>query len=221
MSPCQEHDPLVEKWVQFIEKLHSNEKEVPEPFQVVDTLAQKYLKANTSHNSILDVGCETGKNAAPLIKAGHKITLLDIAPNAIRYTQENLEKLGFAEGITESICGKIETLDPEYGPFKAVVGTYAFSFIPPKLFDEVMRKNVLNRIENEGYFAGGFFGTEHAWVKNPALSIVTSEQVRELFSSASFTICEMVEEKKLASTVSQGEQMFHTINVIAQRTIHN
>lgn len=211
-------DPDVEKWSNFIENLHQITKEIPGPFKAVDTLVRKYFAGEPS-KSILDIGCETGKNAIPLIKAGHKVTLLDIAPNAIHYTQENIKRFGLEDGIADSIIGKIETLDPKYGPFNAVIGTYAFSFIPPELFEEVMKYNVLGRVESEGYFVGGFFGQKHAWAESPKLSILNSEKLENLFSSMGFSICEKEEKIEMARTVLNGLQIFHTIEIVAKRTL--
>lgn len=210
------NDPDVEKWSHFIENLHRNTKGIPGPFKAVDTLARKYLTKDST-GFILDIGCETGKNAIPLIKAGHKVTLLDIAPNAIRYTKENIQQLGLEHGVVNSINGKIETLDQTYGPFKAVVGTYAFSFIPPNLFEEVMKNNVLGRVESGGYFAGGFFGEKHVWAKDPELSILTRQKLKKLFSSMGFSICEIEEKTEETQTVFDGKQIFHTIEIIAKR----
>ena len=83
------------KWVNFNEKLQSQTKgKIPAPFEPVETLALKYLK---EPGTILDIGCETGKNAACLIKRGHKVVLLDIAPNAISYIIENLKREGLGQ----------------------------------------------------------------------------------------------------------------------------
>lgn len=210
------NDPDIEKWSRFIENFQQEQENIPKPFYAVDTLVRKYLQEEAA---ILDIGCETGKNAACLIKKGHKVTILDIAPNAIHYTKENLRKMGLEQGIVECINGKIEMLDQKYGPFKAVIGTYVFSFIPPHLFQEVMKKNVLGRVENEGYFVGGFFGKEHAWAKKSNLTIVTQEKLKKLLTNAGFTICEIHEQKKEIPTVFNGQQLFHTITVIAKRTL--
>ena len=135
---CQLAESNVEKWMDFNEKLQNQTSgEIPPPFELVETLALKYLNESCT---ILDVGCETGKNAACLIKNGHKVVLLDIAPNAIYYTMENLKREGLDHGILDGVISKIEDLPPEYGPFKAVIGTYAFSFIPPHLFEQAMKE---------------------------------------------------------------------------------
>jgi len=207
----------VEKWSQFIEDLQKTKK-IPKPFCAIDTLVREYLWQNHSTRSVLDVGCETGKNAICLIQAGHNVTLLDIAPNAIQYTQENLKKLELDHGVINRITGKIETLDSKYCPFKAVVGTYVFSYIASGVFQQVMKENVLGRIEPGGYFAGGFFGMEHDWAQKPELSILTQEKLKELFESMGFLICEMKEKKEVQSIISCGQQMFHTFEVIAQRS---
>lgn len=208
----------VEEWSQFVERL--NCEPLPNPFRPVDTLVRLYLPQG-SGEAVLDIGCETGKNAVPLIEKGYSVILLDIAPNAIRYSMENLQQRGLFHGVIGCINGKIEELDPKYGPFKAVVGTFVFSFIPPHLFEKVMRNNVLGRIEPEGYFAGGFFGENHVWANDPNLSILTSETLEELFSSMGFSICEMQEKTEAHKTVLNGQQIFHTIEVIAKRNASN
>lgn len=204
-------------WCQFVENLQNRSKKIPMPFWAVKSLGEQYLQTSLSDLPILDIGCETGKNALCLIQGKQKVTLLDIAPNAIKYTVENLRKEKMSEGIQNAIVGKIENLDPCLGPFKAVVGTYAFPFIPPELFQKVMKKNVLGRIEPGGYFVGGFFGPEHQWANDPSLTIMSLEKIKKFFSSLNFSILKMVEEKTETSTVLHGQQFFHTVELIAKK----
>lgn len=212
-----EDDGNIKKWVDFNEKLQSQTNgKIPPPFEPVETLALKYLK---EPSIILDIGCETGKNAACLIKKGHKVVLLDIAPNAVSYTIENLKREGLSHGIQDSIVSKIEDLPAKYGPYKAVVGTYAFSFIPPHLFSQTMKEMILKRVSEDGYFVGGFFGEQHAWAVNKDLSILSVKELESFFSSQSFSILEVSEQVKEIPTVSNGITKFHTINVIAHRTL--
>ncbi len=214
---CQQAESIIEKWIDFNEKLQNQTNgNIPPPFQPVETLAQNYLKESCT---ILDIGCETGKNAACLIKNGHKVVILDIAPNAIYYTFENLRKEGLEHGIQDSIVSNIEDLPPEYGPFKAIIGTYAFSFIPPHLFEQIMKENVLNRVEYDGYFVGGFFGEQHAWSADSDLSILNIQKIESLFSSHGFSILELSEQVREMPTVSNGMTTFHSIHVIAQRIL--
>lgn len=211
------NDPNLDQWITFIENLHAQEEGIPKPFYMVDTLVNKYLTSKVSTSPILDIGCETGKNAIPLLRAGYQVTLMDITPNAIRYTQERLGALGLEQGILESILGKIEELDPRYGPYQAVIGTYVFSFIPPNLFHDVMINNVLNRVEPGGYFVGGFFGKEHSWASDPKLSVVTQERLKNIFETAGFEVCEIDEHQEEVITIQNGKQVFHVIAVIARR----
>lgn len=205
-------------WDEFIELLvQKTEGKELQPFRPVGTLVQKYLWQVESESPVLDIGCETGKNAIHLIQAGHRVVLLDISPKAIQYTQENLKKKGLEKGISDSIVGNIETLDEKHGPFKAVIGTYVFSFIPPERFEQIMKEKVLNRVEPGGYFVGGFYGEEHGWAGEPSLGFFTSEQLEEFFISHGFTICEIQEKKRVVETIPHGETFFHTIEVIAKR----
>lgn len=81
-----------------------------------------------------------------------------------------------------------------------------------------MEENVFNRIEPNGYFAGGFFGKEHCWASNVNLSIMTQEKIKLLFESSGFVIRSVVETKKEINTILNGKQLFHTLAVVAQRT---
>lgn len=215
---CQLDESNVKKWNDFNKNLQNQTTtKIPSPFAPVETLAKKYLKQPCT---ILDVGCETGKNAACLIQHGHNVVILDMAPNAIQYTQENLKREGLDHGIEDSVISKIEDLPSKYGPFKAVIGTYAFSFIPPHLFEQTMKEKVFDRVEHDGYFVGGFFGAQHAWAVDPDLSILSAEKLKSLFSSHGFSILEMDEPIKETSTVLNGITKFHTINVIAHKTLN-
>jgi len=208
-------EPDVDGWCEFIEA--TNKKALPEPFKPVETLVNNYLSAEST---VLDIGCETGKNAIPLLQAGHKVTLLDVAPNAIQYTLLNLQERGLDKGVAETITGTIESLDPLYGPYDAVIGTYTFSFIPPYLFDQVMKENVLGRVKVDGYFAGGFFGEKHSWAANsPEYTFLTPEKIRDLFHSLNFEICAIEDKIELKQTQLNGMQIFHTIEVIAKHCL--
>lgn len=143
--------------------------------------------------------------------------LLDITPKALEYTVQNLKEANTADGIADTILGKIERLDSRLGPFKAVVGMYAFSLIPPDEFFDVIEENILNRIVPNGYFAGGFFGKEHAWAAKPNLTILTKREVENFFTSRGFSIRELSEKKENTNTVMSKPKFFHTINVIAQK----
>ncbi|MBA2728924.1 MAG: class I SAM-dependent methyltransferase [Parachlamydiaceae bacterium] len=210
------HDPDLEGWCKFIE-IKNKEKEIPAPFKPVETLINNYLPFGST---VLDIGCETGKNAIPLLEAGHKVTLLDIAPNAISYTLLNLQQRGLDVGIVDTIAKEIEVLDPQFGPYDAVIGTYAFSFIPPYLFDEVMKNNVLGRVKFDGYFVGGFFGEKHSWAENsPEYTFLTTEKITNLFLSMNFKICEIENKIELKKTHMNGIQVFHTFEIIAKRNL--
>src|SRR5205807_1635463 len=90
----------IEQWMDFNEKLQNQTNgSIPPPFQPVETLTLKYLR---EPSIILDIGCETGKNSSYLIKNGHQVVILDIAPNAIYYTIENLKKEGLDHGIQDN-----------------------------------------------------------------------------------------------------------------------
>ncbi|MCB1111646.1 MAG: hypothetical protein H7A37_03695 [Chlamydiales bacterium] len=80
-----------------------------------------------------------------------------------------------------------------------------------------MKENVLGRVKPEGYFAGAFFGEEHAWKNDSSITTTTVEKVKNLFASMNFTICSITEKKEELQTVFNGKPLFHTIEVIAQR----
>lgn len=205
----------VKKWTDFIEFLQKIHKsQIPSPFEPVTTLVSKYLKPSSL---VLDVGCEIGKNAACLIRNGHRVVLLDIAPNAIEYTKKNLAQVHLDQGIEHSIVSKIEELPTCFGPFNAVVGTYAFSCIPPHLFRATMKNNVLSRIESQGYFVGGFFGNNHAWASDKTLSTLSTQELKDFFVSQGFAILDIQERIEDTPTVFEGTLRFHTIHVIAQK----
>jgi SAM-dependent methyltransferase len=207
----------IEKWTIFNEKLQTQTAgKIPQPFAPVEKLTLKYLQKPCL---ALDIGCETGKNSAYLIRNGHQVIILDIAPNAVQYTKENLKQEGLDHGVADSVVSGIEDLSPKYGPFKAVIGTYALSFIPPHLFEQTMKDCVLGRIEHNGYFAGGFFGEQHGWAVNPNLSVLDVKKLESLFASLGFSILEIDEQIKECPTVSNGITKFHTINLIAHKTL--
>ncbi|MES2274286.1 MAG: class I SAM-dependent methyltransferase, partial [Chlamydiota bacterium] len=208
-------DPNVYKWTNFIEALQSQEGgKIPPPFPPVELLAEKYLQPGSV---VLDIGCETGKNAASLIKNCHKVVLLDIASNALSYTIANLSREGLSHGVLDSLNVQIEEFQLEHAPFQAVIGTHAFSFIPPKLFDATIKKKIFDCIEIGGYFVGGFFGEQHAWADRPEMSIFSFERLETLFISSGFRLIELSEVTQEERLTISGEFVrFHTFNIIAQ-----
>lgn len=110
--------PIAEavRWSRFIEAFQQKTVTIPAPFFAVKALASAYLEADGGY-SILDIGCETGKNAKCLIESGHKVTVLDIAPRAVQYTVQNLKNEGLGDGVEDAIIGPIERLDSRLGPF--------------------------------------------------------------------------------------------------------
>lgn len=208
----------VEKWDNFIEQLYEQSQgKTLKPFSAVQVLVRDYLWQIDSHNPVLDIGCETGKNAICLIEAGHNVVLVDIARKAIFYTQENLKKLNLDYGVVDTCNMPIETLDSQYSPFKAIVGTYVFSFIHPKIFKQVMKEKIFDKIEIGGYFAGGFFGPEHSWANDPTITIMTREEVEKFFVLMGLSICFIEETNKMEMTVAGVEKLFHTFRIVAQR----
>ena len=198
--------------------MQRSSRPVPPPFQLVQTLVDTYLPLSDGR-PVLDIGCETGKNARALAKAGHQVVCLDIAPKAVECTVKNLTKDRLQDRIVEWVVSPIEKFAPSEGQYKAVVGTYAFSFIHPDLFEEVMETNILSAIAPGGYFVGGFFGTKHSWASDPDLTIVTKEKISKFFQERGFIPFLVKEETKLGETTSQGKPVFHTISVIAQAKI--
>lgn len=212
------------RWDSFLialqEKANSKfkaENSVQDPYEPVQKLVEEYLE-DCSEKHILDIGCEIGKNAIPFLKHGHTVSLLDICPKALAYTIENIRKRNLYDGVVDCIQARVKDLPKDIGPFDAVIGTYAFSFIPPDIFEEVMQENVLGNVKEGGYFAGGFFGKEHAWAVDPNLSLPTEESISNLFESMDFTILELTEVlEEGKETVRKGPVSFHEFQVIARR----
>ena len=201
------------QWISFIDGLQARGT-TPQPYDLVTRLITDYLPNNAT---VLDIGCETGKNAIPLLQHGHRVTLIDIAPNAIDATLSAVASRGLSVGVDDSIVGKIEDLDSRYGPFEAVVGTYVFSFLAPPVFEAVMQRNVLERVRDGGYFVGGFFGPNHAWAAEPNLTTMSSEALHDFLTRMGFQMCVLSEEIEETPTVNRGQTIFHTLNVIARK----
>lgn len=208
---------LAFKWSLYVENEQKKfQGKIPKPFSMVDALVRNHLVKFHSRRPILDIGCETGKNALSVIRGGHKVVLLDIAPAALTYTLSNLKKIKMDHGVVKSILGKLESIKEDQGPFKAVIGTFAFSFVSPKLFYKVLKQNVLAKIEPGGFFAGGFFGPEHMWKKNPSLTFVDVNWLKKFFMSHHFSILAIRENKE--RKLNEGKlEIFHAIGIIAQR----
>ena len=149
----------VEMWDSFIEKKHQQlEGKSLEPFSAVIVLVRDYLLANRFPKSCFGHRLRIRKKCYLPDRSRPSRSTTRHCSQGHFYTQENLRKLNLDYGIADTCNTAIELLDSQYGPFKAVVGTYTFSFIHPEIFHQVMRDNVLSKIEVGGYFAGGFLG---------------------------------------------------------------
>lgn len=206
---------LQQEWSQFVECYQRKNGLNLISYSPVIKVAWQYLSGKEAR--ILDIGCETGKNAICIADAGHKVTLVDISPRAVEYTLKNMGTLKLTDRVEDYVIAPIEKLEPRYNQFTAVVGTYTFSFIPPEKFEEVMVENVLGRIKAGGYFAGGFFGPKHAWAKSLEKTFLTEGEIQDFFSKHGFTILHLQELKEQVPTAFNGKVLFHTFEVIAQK----
>lgn len=209
-----------QQWNSFIEKLWRERGEHQNPHPVVERLLDNHLHHDASGietSSVLDLGCELAKNAKPFARRGWSISLIDISPRAIELSRRILSPLLRGEAkILSADAISLTQLSPGQGNYRAVVGTYVFSFVPCCRFEEVM-KNIFSYIQKNGYFAGGFFGDRHGWVHKFDYTFIKREELVKLFTTSGFILYELSVEDRMTRLVDGATSRFHTLEVIAQR----
>lgn len=78
---------------------------------------------------------------------------------------------------------------------------------------------MLDRVEPNGYFVGGFFGKQHVWANNPELNIFTVEKLEAFMTSPGFSFINIKEEFEDAPIKTNDRAKFHTIELIAQKIL--
>lgn len=68
---------------------------------------------------ILDLGCGTGDNALLMAHLGANVTGIDISPRSIEVAKDRAARCGLEEKV-RFLCGPIEEVEPEAGPFDVV-----------------------------------------------------------------------------------------------------
>jgi hypothetical protein len=200
-----------EKWGQFIDQARSWKKPSAAAQQLAETLSQ----AEPKH--IFVVGCESGKDPLFLASKGHNVSILDGTPHAVAITCLRLAEHNALPQLKNALVCNLEAIPNDLGTFDVVSGSAVFPFIAPENFVETMTQHIFSHIVPSGYFAGHFFGPEHAWASNPNMTFIQVEKLQDLFQNNGFEIVWLNESKTIHTTVFHGEIPWHEIQLIAKR----
>lgn len=200
-----------DKWGDFIDQA----KDWLTPGEVTQRLIQ--ITKDHSLKNIFTVGCESGKDPLYWVEHGADVTILDGTPHAVSITSLRLADKGALNHLKEVFACILEEIPDDAGIFDAVTGTAAFPFIPPHLFKDVMEHKIFSHVAPSGYFAGHFFGPEHAWATDDTMTFVSADELVYLFIQNGFEIVWLDETKKQQDTVFDGPITWHEIKVIARK----
>lgn len=173
-----------------------------------------YTKAISLFNSksqvAMDLGCGVGTEVADLLQRGFTVHALDQEFQAI-------------DLVTAKASNYVDRLQTYVMPFEllrewpAVDFLYSFHALPfcnRIHFDQVVNRSVGSVVPG-GLYVASFFGFEDEWVVANKVVGISGEELRSKLHG--FEVLHFEEDKKIGKTVMNGEKMWHTIEVIAQR----
>lgn len=156
-------------------------------------------------NVAIDIGCGTGNDTIFLLEKGFKVTAVD-SDNQVKE-------------IVENRCGNNESLDIVIGDFSKVKLPEAdlifanFSLFFVKENFDVFMKNLLEKVNKNGFFVGNFLGKEDDWIKSK--TTVEKEELLSFFKD--FKIHYFSEEKYFKDGLTKKNKFWHVYTVIAQK----
>lgn len=158
-------------------------------------------------NVAIDIGCGAGNDTICLLEQGFKVTAVD-SDNQVKE-------------IIENRCENSESLDIVIGDFSNVELPQAdlifanFSLFFVKENFDVFMKNLLEKVNKNGFFVGNFLGKEDDWKTSKTKTIVEKDELLAFFKD--FKIYYFSEEKYCKDGITKKNKFWHVYTVIAQK----
>ena len=158
-------------------------------------------------NVAIDIGCGAGNDTICLLEKGFKVTAVD-SDNQVKE-------------IVENRCGNNESLDIVIGDFSKVELPEAdlifanFSLFFVKENFDVFMKNLLEKVNKNGFFVGNFLGKEDDWKTSKTKTVVEKDELLAFFKD--FKIYYFSEEKYFKDGITKKNKFWHVYTVIAQK----
>ena len=171
---------------------------------------KKFIELKIKPGNAIELGCGAGRDTVCLIKNGWNVTGIDKenveSRIAAKLEAEELKQFKFLKQKFEEI---------ELEKNNLVVANFSLPFCNKNAFKKLWNK-IYDRILEDGYFVGNFFGDNDEWKNTKEeMTFLTKEQVIELFEN--FEIIEFNEVKKDDFTGLGKMKHWHIFNVIAKK----
>jgi SAM-dependent methyltransferase len=161
----------------------------------------------------IDLGCGSGRDALPLLRAGWRVWALDGEPVALQQLEAQARAEGLEGGLT-AVLGRFETT--ELPPCDLVNASFALFACRPPDFPGLWQ-GIVAAIRPGGRFAGQILGPRDSWAARPETSSVTRDALDVLL--APFEL-ERLEEEETDSVTPMGEaKHWHIWHVNARKPL--
>lgn len=157
----------------------------------------------------LDIGSGALNESIYLLSNGFKhVTAVDKEPVA----QKIAEKLS-GENF-DYVISSIENLDLPSKHYDLINAQLSLPFIPPTVFNEVLKKIVLS-IKDGGIFTGQFFGNRDGWNYNENMTFLTIEEAKIALSELNVI---SFEESVFSNVTAAGNmKQWHIFDFIVKK----
>ena len=158
-----------------------------------------------SGNIALDLGCGTGGDTEFLISKGFKVTAVDIHEEV----KEILENKNLSNEQLNILIGDFSKMD---FPIVDLIFANMSLFFVKDNFDLLMR-NLLEKVNKNGYFIANFLGEEDDW--KGSKTTLKKEDLLNYFNN--YGLKYFAEEKYFRDTALGVNKFWHKYTVIAQK----
>ena len=157
-------------------------------------------------NDAIDLGCGAGSDTEFLISKGFKVTAID-SEEQVKEILENKDIDKTKLSITIGDFSKVEI------PNADLIYANMSLFFVKENFD-VFMKNLLEKVNKDGFFIANFLGNEDDWAETKTKTTVEKEELLKYFKN--FKMYYFSEEKYYKETVLGKNKFWHVYTVIAQ-----
>ena len=156
-------------------------------------------------NIAVDLGCGTGNDTEFLISKGFKVTAVD----SEEQVKEILDSKNIDKANLNVVIGDFSKI--EIPKADLILANLSLFFVKDN-FDEFLN-NLLERINDKGFFVANFLGKEDDW--NGSKTTMEKEKLLDHFKA--FNINYFSEEKYYKDTALGKNKFWHVYTVIAQK----
>ncbi len=203
---------LIKPWEKYYQ-VNKNKSARPLIVESLDYVlqSQKNHLNSVTKLTALDLGTGTGNEVIYLLNQGFHVTGVDILNDSkeIIYQQINEhQKTSFV--FINSDFAKFDFLSK----YDLVWSYLSLPFCNKNDFLKVVQ-NSIESVNDNGVFAGSFFGEMDEWVLNNKVNGLSKSQLESLFSD--MIICHLIEKKEIRKSVMQNDKQWHYFEIIAKK----